>query len=285
MEEGREQRPKRRHRHRRGANTREGCISTRTHTGFVDYAYFADEAQVSKEIEIVCHYPQFFATRMLTQESIFNALHSTGSNGKGGTYFEATGCGKTHTILFLAQQLVCRYTEKMGNSTVVIIVDRSALENQNGVLFCNAMTYLKDANIKVFESREDLRKELRTNLGGGLYVTTIQKFAEGEGMLSDRSNIVFLSDEAHRTQVSMGSRMTIRTKTDSKKEIADDKICAFFTETFVQLLHGALPNAITDTTVEETIQVSIRKLSATPWSRQKMMELPFQLPTSFRTAL
>lgn len=70
----------------------------------------------------------------------------------------------------------------MGNPTVVIIVDRSDLENQSGVLFCNAMTYLEDTNIKVFESREDLRKELRTNLGGGLYVTTIQKFTEGEGM-------------------------------------------------------------------------------------------------------
>lgn len=115
-----------------------------------DYVYFADEAQASKEIEIVCRYPQFFATRMLTQESIFNALHSTGSNGKGGTYFEATGCGKTQTILFLARQLVCRYTEKMGNPSVVIIVDRSDLENQNGELFCNAMTYLEDANIKVF---------------------------------------------------------------------------------------------------------------------------------------
>ena len=147
----------------------------------------------------------------------------------------------------------------MGNPTVVIIVDRSDLENQSGVLFCNAMTYLEDTNIKVFESREDLRKELRTNLGGGLYVTTIQKFTEVEGMLSGRSNIVSLSDEAHCTQVSMGNRMTIRTKTDSKKEVADDKIGVFFTETFAQQLHGTLPNAtfvgFTDTPVGETIQV------------------------------
>ena len=207
-----------------------------------DYIYFADEAQAQKEIEIVCRYPQFFATRKL-RESIFKALHSAGGNGKGGTYFGATGCGKTHTMLFLARQLMCRYATKMNNPTIVVIVDRSDLEDQSGLLFCNAMTYLEDTNIKVFDSRDDLRTELRTNLGGGLYVTTIQKFAEGEGMLSDRTNIICLSDEAHRTQVSMGSNMRINTKSKKKDEdkeqklVAnspkDDKIGAFFTETTI----------------------------------------------------
>ena len=157
----------------------------------------------------------------------------------------------------------------MNNPTIIVIVDRSDLEDQSGLLFCNAMTYLEDTNIKVFDSRDDLRTELRTNLGGGLYVTTIQKFAEGEGMLSDRTNIICLSDEAHRTQVSMGSNMRINTKSKKKDEdkeqklVAnspkDDKIGAFFTETFAQQLHRALPCAtfvgFTGTPVEETIQV------------------------------
>lgn len=218
-----------------------------------DYVYFADEALAQKEIEIVCRYPQFFATRML-RESIFQSLHSVGGNGKGGTYFGATGCGKTHTMLFLARQLMCRYTERMSNPTVIIIVDRSDLEDQSGKLFCNAKTYLEDQNVKVFESRDDLRTELRTNLGGGLYVTTIQKFAEGEGLLSNRANIVCMSDEAHRTQVNMGSKMQVKTKGEN----ADD-IGAFFTETFAQQLHTALPSAtfvgFTGTPVEETIQI------------------------------
>lgn len=218
-----------------------------------DYVYFADEALAQKEIEIVCRYPQFFATRML-RESIFQSLHSVGGNGKGGTYFGATGCGKTHTMLFLARQLMCRYTERMSNPTVIVIVDRSDLEDQSGKLFCNAKTYLEDQNVKVFESRDDLRTELRTNLGGGLYVTTIQKFAEGEGLLSNRANIVCMSDEAHRTQVNMGSKMQVKTKGESADEIG-----AFFTETFAQQLHTALPSAtfvgFTGTPVEETIQI------------------------------
>ena len=97
---------------------------------------------------------------------------------------------------------------------MAVIVDRSDLEDQSGELFCNAMTYLEDSNIKVFDSRSDLRDELRTNLGGGLYVTTIQKFSEGEGMLSNRTNIVCLSDEAHRTQVNMGSSMRINAQSN-----------------------------------------------------------------------
>ncbi len=227
-----------------------------------DYVYFADEALAQKEIEIVCRYPQFFATHKL-RDSIFKALHSAGGNGKGGTYFGATGCGKTHTMLFLARQLMCRYASRMNNPTVIVIVDRSDLEDQSADLFCNATTYLEDTNIKVFDSRGDLRDELRTNLGGGLYVTTIQKFAEGEGMLSDRTNIICLSDEAHRTQVNMGTSMRINTQPQENKEKLQkrnsDKIGAFFTETFAQQLHRALPYAtfvgFTGTPVEETIQV------------------------------
>lgn len=227
-----------------------------------DYVYFADEALAQKEIEIVCRYPQFFATRKL-RENIFRALHSAGGHGKGGTYFGATGCGKTHTMLFLARQLMCRYASRMNNPTIIVIVDRSDLEDQSGELFCNAMAYLEDSNIKVFDSRSDLRDELLTNLGGGLYVTTIQKFSEGEGMLSNRTNIVCLSDEAHRTQVNMGSSMRINAQSNENDKSVlksnNEKIGAFFTESFAQQLHRALPCAtfvgFTGTPVEETIQV------------------------------
>lgn len=247
-----------------------------------DYVFFPDETLAQDETEIVCRYPQFFAARML-KDSIFKAMRNRGGNGKGGTYFGATGCGKTHTMLFLSRLLMCRYAEQLKNPTVVIIVDRSDLEDQSGKLFCNATSYLSDVNVRVFESREDLRAELRANEGGGLFVTTIQKFAEGDGLLSDRPNIICLSDEAHRTQVSMGSKMKVVTKDSKKKKKAEnaekyetpilvtsikeevnpvnqeEKIGAFFTETFAQQLHNALPKAtfvgFTGTPIEETIQI------------------------------
>ena len=218
-----------------------------------DYVYFPDLTMAQKQEEIVCRYPQFFGTRML-RDSIFHALRSAGGDGKGGTYFGATGCGKTHTMLFLARQLMCRYQKQMHNPTIIVIVDRSDLEDQSGALFCNSLSFLEDENIRTFDSRADLRAELRANLGGGLYVTTIQKFAEGDGLLSDRSNIICMSDEAHRTQVNLGSTMKIRVKGEHA-----DQMGAFFTDSFAKQLHDSLPAAtfvgFTGTPIEETIQV------------------------------
>lgn len=62
---------------------------------FRDYIYFQDSIYDSDEVEIVCRYPQFFATKLLKQ-SIVNSIVT--KSGKGGTYFGATGCGKTYTI-------------------------------------------------------------------------------------------------------------------------------------------------------------------------------------------
>ena len=70
-----------------------------------DFIYFPDNSD--KELKIVCRYPQFFATRKL-RDYILNHLRSVGGDGKGGTYFGATGCGKTYTMLFLARQLALR---------------------------------------------------------------------------------------------------------------------------------------------------------------------------------
>lgn len=63
---------------------------------FRDYIYFQDSIYDSDEVEIVCRYPQFFAARLLRQ-SIINSVVQ--KSGKGGTYFGATGCGKTYTYI------------------------------------------------------------------------------------------------------------------------------------------------------------------------------------------
>lgn len=74
---------------------------------FRDYIYFQDSIYDSDEVEIVCRYPQFFAAKLLKQ-SIVNSVVTR--SGKGGTYFGATGCGKTYTMAFLARQLALRCT-------------------------------------------------------------------------------------------------------------------------------------------------------------------------------
>ena len=99
---------------------------------FRDYVYFQDENYDSDEKEIVCRYPQFFATRLL-RESVIKSVKT--KSGKGGTYFGATGCGKTYTMAFLARQLSMRCAAEIGSPTILMIVDREDLQKQGAKLF------------------------------------------------------------------------------------------------------------------------------------------------------
>ena len=108
---------------------------------FRDYIYFQDHIYDKDEREIVCRYPQFFAARLLKQ-SIIESVQS--KSGKGGTYFGATGCGKTYTMAFLARQLSLRCNDipEMGSPTIVLIVDREDLQKQGAKLFTKAESFI-----------------------------------------------------------------------------------------------------------------------------------------------
>ena len=126
---------------------------------FRDYIYFQDSIYDSEEREIVCRYPQFFAARLLKQ-SIVNSI-VTGS-GKGGTYFGATGCGKTYTMAFLARQLALRCTDipQIGSPTIILIVDREELQKQGAKLFTKSKEFLNLGEVSVIKNRTQIIKEL-----------------------------------------------------------------------------------------------------------------------------
>ena len=207
-----------------------------------DFVFYADGSK--HEIEIVCRYPQFFGAHKMC-DSIRQALRPDG-DGKGGTYFGATGCGKTYLMLFLAHLLMRTYTEDFGNPTIVLIVDRDDLSNQASELFTMAKSFLGDDNIKVIEKRKDLFTELKDRASGGVYITTIQKFREDIGLLSSRNNIICFSDEAHRTQTQLGTTI----HTNSKGELVNSP-------GYAKCLHDSFPNAVyvgfTGTPIDETI--------------------------------
>ena len=215
-----------------------------------DYVYFPDSTKENDTTEIVCRYPQFFGTRKL-RDHILKHLRSEGGDGKGGTYFGATGCGKTYTMLFLARQLALRCKNQLGSPTILIIVDREDLETQSGKLFCRSKEYLCDDAVKVFESRKDLAAEMKLRKTGGVYITTIQKFAESTGLLTERKNVICMSDEAHRTQNNLGSKLLIKEGTEG--------VGAKVTYGFAKYLRDALPNAtyvgFTGTPIDETVHV------------------------------
>lgn len=208
-----------------------------------DFIYYPEIE--GKEQEIVCRYPQFFGANNMV-ENVKNHLKPHG-DGKGGTYFGATGCGKTYTMLFMTKLLMQRYSSVFHNPTIIIITDREDLNNQARDVFAGAKRYLHDDDIRAFESRQDLNDTLLAKESGGVYITTIQKFCESTGLLSNRSNIIYISDEAHRTQIEKNG---IIKRTD--EGIIDSK-------SFAQYLKASLPNAtrvgFTGTPIDETIAV------------------------------
>ena len=221
---------------------------------FRDYIYFQDSIYDSDEREIVCRYPQFFAARLLKQ-SIVKSVRE--KSGKGGTYFGATGCGKTYTMAFLSRQLALRCTDvpEIGSPTIVMIVDREELQKQGAKLFTKSEEFLNLGEVKVVETRKDLRQELGTRQSGGFYICTIQKFVDREddkiGLINDRGNIICFSDEAHRTQLE-------HSKTIKFSKDVDDNMKAMVSKPYAKVLREAFPNAtfvgFTGTPIAETYQ-------------------------------
>ena len=208
-----------------------------------DFVFYPDDSKRSEAI--VCRYPQFFAANKMLS-NIKQHLRPAG-DGKGGTYFGATGCGKTYTMLFLSRMIALRDPDTFNNPTIVIIVDREDLDTQAAELFATAKKYLHESDVRSIESRTDLAKTLKDRPSGGVYITSIQKFCEKIGLLSDRSNIICISDEAHRTQTGVGAKLK---KTDKG---------VFTTYDFAKYLRDSFPNAtycgFTGTPVDETIAV------------------------------
>lgn len=221
---------------------------------FRDYIYFQDSEYDSDEHEIVCRYPQFFAARLLKQ-SIVNSVRQR--SGRGGTYFGATGCGKTYTMAFLARQLALRCTDvpEIGSPTIVMIVDRDELQKQGARLFTKSKEFLNLGEVSIVPNRRALRQELGARQSGGFYICTIQKFCDRKedkiGQINDRSNIICFSDEAHRTQIEQSRKIRF-----SKN--ADENMRAMVSRPYAKVLKEAFPHAtfvgFTGTPIAETYQ-------------------------------
>ena len=167
-----------------------------------DFIYFPDNSD--KDLKIVCRYPQFFAANKL-YENIKAHLRPEG-DGKGGTYFGATGCGKSYTMLFLTRMLM--KSKYFSSPTILIITDRTDLDDQLSKQFVGSKKYIGDETVVSIESREKLREELRGRESGGVYLTTIQKFTEDLQLLTDRTNVICISDEAHRSQINLDQKVS-----------------------------------------------------------------------------
>lgn len=206
-----------------------------------NFIYLPDSSK--KDEKILCRYPQYYGANKLFQNIIEHQKPE--GDGKGGTYFGATGCGKSFTMLFLTRLLM--RSKLFSSPTIVLITDRTDLDDQLAGQFTNAKEYIGDNNIISVESRAELRERLQGIQSGGVYLTTIHKFTEDTELLTDRSNVICISDEAHRSQTNLDQKVKVTSKGVSK------------TYGFAKYLHDSLPNAtyvgFTGTPIDATLDV------------------------------
>ncbi len=206
-----------------------------------NFIYFPDATD--KNTKVVCRYPQFFAANNL-YENVKTHMKPHG-DGKGGTYFGTTGCGKSYTMLFLTRMIM--KSSYFKSPTILIITDRTDLDDQLSKQFVASKQFIGDNNVISIESRDKLREELQGKPSGGVYLTTIQKFTEDTQLLTDRYNVICISDEAHRSQINLDMKVKVTEKGVNK------------TFGFAKYLHDSLPNAtyigFTGTPIDATVEV------------------------------
>lgn len=167
------------------------------------------------KVKKIAAYHQYYAIEKAVQETL-RATHEDEGNRKIGVIWHTQGSGKSLSMVFYAGQIVVE--PEMKNPTIVILTDRNDLDDQLFATFGNCIQLLRQTPVQA-ESREHLKELLKLS-GGGIVFTTIQKFSPGEGnifeTLSQRSNIVVVADEAHRSQYGFKGR---EVETDDGSEI------------------------------------------------------------------
>jgi type I restriction enzyme R subunit len=193
----------------------------------LDYTAFetADGVVKSKKL---AGYHQFHAVRRALASTIKAA--GEGGHRKGGVIWHTQGSGKSLTMLFYVRQL--QLAKKLKNPTIVMVTDRNDLDDQLYKTFVahgSAIRGIPQSAETVAAVREQLQVDI-----GGLVFTTIQRFRGDEGehpLLTARSNVIVIADEAHRTQYGLNRRF-VRRGDEVREEVG-----------FAEYLRQALPNA------------------------------------------
>lgn len=184
-------------------------------------------------IKKLAAYHQYYAVNKAI-ESVVAASADTG-NRKGGVIWHTQGSGKSLTMVFASAKIV----SALDNPTIVVITDRNDLDDQLFDTFAASKQLLRQVPVQASDC--DHLKELLKVASGGVVFTTIQKFQPENGnvyeTLSERSNIVVIADEAHRTQYGFTA------KTVDEKDSAGNVIGKKTVYGFAKYMRDALPNA------------------------------------------
>ena len=154
--------------------------------------------------KILAQYHQYYGMK----KAINSVINAVNSDGRAGVVWHTQGSGKSFSMTFLAGNLI--KDKRLESPTILVITDRNDLDDQLFSTFCSASEFLRQEPIKC-DSRADVKQVLEGRKTGGVVFSTIQKFEEETGLLSDRKNIIVMVDEAHRTQYNLDGKLDINT--------------------------------------------------------------------------
>lgn len=155
---------------------------------------FQEDDRTGEIIKRIAGYHQFRAV-LKGRDSVKQALRPLG-DGRGGVVWHTQGSGKSLTMLMLSGALIA--DPLLKNPTLVVVTDRNDLDGQLFDTFVAGRALLRQEPEQA-DSRVDLAAKL-DRISGGVVFTTMQKFEERGIAINDRSNVVVLADEAHRSQ-------------------------------------------------------------------------------------
>lgn len=161
-----------------------------------DFILFTNKAK------IMAQYHQYYGM----VKAIESCKRAVKTDGRAGVVWHTQGSGKSFSMTFLAGNLV--KSKALNNPTIIVITDRNDLDGQLFATFCSAQDFLRQEPVQM-ESRLEVKAFLGGRKTGGVVFSTIQKFVEETGLLSDRKNIIVLVDEAHRTQYGIEGKLDL----------------------------------------------------------------------------
>ena len=163
-----------------------------------------DGKDYAKFVKKVAAYHQYWAVN----KSVVRTVAATQGDHRAGVVWHTQGSGKSLSMMFYAGKLIGEPV--LGNPTIVVITDRNDLDGQLFGTFSACKELLRQDPVQA-TSRDNLRELLQRESGGVIF-TTIQKFFPEDGgdtfpTLSERTNIIVIADEAHRSQYGLKARI------------------------------------------------------------------------------
>lgn len=190
-----------------------------------NFICFSKEAK--QDVKILAGYHQYFAVR----KAIKSTENAVGHDGKAGVFWHTQGSGKSLSMVFYAKLLQTSLT----SPTIVVITDRNDLDDQLYGQFSKCQKFLRQVPVQA-TSRKSLKDWLDGRAANGIIFTTMQKFEESDEPLSERTNIIVMADEAHRSQYGLSEKIKM-TKDDEGNDVAKRVVGA------ARIIRNSLPNA------------------------------------------